>query len=268
MRKLCVRYKWLMLFLLISVVIVISYYASYNLPELFPGAGRLFDFAYQISIGYIINFIFFLLNVFHPQIEAENKSVKACQLPLVTLLEEIRSIENIFTSFINLKYGSIAYPVGITYYQYPDSESKSYIDITAYLKNEYAVMQHKFSVVVSNRYFGSLDTKIIELVNDLQYSGFMHYLKHFTNYDGDLDCIFFGTNSYITTLEDSYKQFIKTAKELQELANARVSPTKRFLILEGAARNEYIDFIKEKRASIPLDRNKYSEYHIEGKRIY
>ena len=75
MRKLCVRYKWLMLFLLISVVIVISYYASYNLPELFPGAGRLFDFAYQISIGYIINFIFFLLNVFHPQIEAENKSV-------------------------------------------------------------------------------------------------------------------------------------------------------------------------------------------------
>lgn len=268
MKKLYSRYKWLTIFLVISFVIVISYYASYNLPELFPGAGRLFDFANQISIGYIINFIFFIMNIHLPQINAEKKAAKACELPIVSLLEEIRNLENIFSSFIKLHYGRITYPSGTVYYQYPNSNGRSFIDITTYLKNEYAVIQRKFSSVVSNRYFSMLDTEIIELINDLQYSDFLDYLKRFPYCDGDLNDIGFGKNCYVDTLEMSYIKFISLSQKIQQRINANLSQQKQFVILEGSALTEYIKFIEEKRAVIPPEKHKYSEYHIENNRIY
>lgn len=267
MKTLYSRYKWLTIFLVGSIVIVISYYASYNLPELFSGAGRLFDFANQIAIGYIINFLFFIMNIYIPQLNAESKAAKACHLPIVSLLEEIRSIENIFSSFIKLHYGRIKYPSGIVYYQYPNSPGRSYIDITAYLKTEYSIIQRRFSSIVSNRYFGSLDTKIIELINDLQYSDFVDYLGQFQHCNGDMNDIIFGQNIYVDSLEISYIKFIGISVELQKITDAKISSPEQYSILEGAARDEYIKFIEEKRASIPRERYMGSKYYIENNRI-
>lgn len=268
MKKLYSRYKWLTIFLAISIVLVVLHYLTYNLPELFSGAGRLFDIAFQLSIGYIINFAFFIVNIYLPQLDSETKAAKACQLPIVSLLEEIRSIENIFSSFIKLNSGRIIYPTGILYYQYPNSSARSFIDITEYLKKEYSIIQRRFSTLISNRYFGSLDTKIIELINDLQYSNFLSYMNHFSYCDGDLNRILFGQNIYVDSLEESYIKFIDTAQELQRLTNAKLSPLKQFSILEGPAREEYINFIEEKRATFSPDMCKYGECHIENNRIY
>lgn len=268
MRKLYSRYKWLTIFLGVSIVIVISYYASYNLPELFSGAGRLFDFANQISIGYIINFLFFLLNIYLPQLDAEKKAFQVCNLPIVSLLEEVRRIENVFSSFITLKHTQIRYPTGIVYYQYPDSGGRSFIDITSFLKNEFASIQRRFSAVVSNRHFGSLDAKIIELINDMQYSDFLRYMSILPYHDGDLSYASIPQNAYSDAWEDAYNKFISLALELQKFIDANISEPRVFTVLEGDARDSYIAYIMAKRAECNVDARTVGEYHIENNRIY
>ena len=85
---------------------------------------------------------------------------------------------------------------------------------------------------------------------------------------GDLNDTLFGQNVYVDSLESSYIKFIGIFKELQKLIGARISPQKKYSILEGTALEEYIIYIEEKRATIPPEKYKYSECHIEGNRIY
>ena len=244
MRKLCSKYKWLTFFVGASIIVIALYFIHYNVPELFPKAGLLFDIAFQLSIGYIINFFFFIVNVYLPKLDDERKATTGCHLAISMLCGEIRDMENIFSSFIILKYNNMRYPVGTVYYQCPDSKAISTINITEYLKKEYSALQYKISAVAANRYFGALDSEVISLINDLQYSDFMRYLRHFMDFDGDLDGILFGKMSYEEILEDAYKHFIKLAEELQTRTNARVSPLKRFNVLEDKARAEYIKSIE------------------------
>lgn len=247
--KFCSRYKELTFCLDASIVVIALYFIHYDVPELFPKAGLLFDIAFQLSIGYIINFFFFVVNIYLPKLDDERKATTGCHLAISLLCGEIRDMENIFSSFINIKYNHMRYPEGQVYYQRPDSDFMGAMNITTYLKREYSVMQQKFSAVASNRYFGLLDSEVSGLINDLQYSDFMRYLRRFSDIDCELGLVFFGKMSYTDGLEDAYRQFIKLAEELQKLTNARVSPPKRFTIVEEAVFLEYAKTFEEKLAS-------------------
>lgn len=268
MKKFYKRYRWLTICGILSIIVIILYFATYTWPELFPGAGRLFEILFQISIGYIINFIFFVVNIYLPQLTLENKAAQVCELPIVSLLEEIRDIENVFSSFIKLNYGRITYPTGIVYYKYPDTEGRAFIDITYYLRHKHSDMQRCFSSVVSNRYFNSLDTKVIELINDLQYSDFVMYLRHFTYCDGNMNNSVFGHNKYTKTLEESYQEFLRIARKLQVETDANLSSLKQFSILEGDEREKYIRFIEEERAKHAADGQKCEKYYVGNSQIY
>lgn len=267
MKKLYVKHKGLTLVCLASVLIVILYFITYDIPELFIGAGRMFDILSQIAIGYIINYIFFIVNVFLPQLRSEEKAFQVCELPIVSLLEEIQKIENNFSSFIDLKYGTLRYQTGTIYYQYPNSDGRSFICITDFLKAEGSILQRKFDNLSSNRHFNSLDGKIIELINNLQYSDFVGYLSKFPYHAGDLSNVMFAKNAYTTILSDAYNNFIETAHELRDACHAQISPPKEFIVLEGATLEDYVSFIMEKRASCQKPVG-VSEYHVENSRIY
>ena len=100
MKKFYSRYKKLTQFFVGSIVVVLLYVLTYNCPELFSGAGLLFDIAFQLAIGYIINFFFFVVNVYLPKLDDERKATTGCHLAISLLCGEIRDMENIFSSFI------------------------------------------------------------------------------------------------------------------------------------------------------------------------
>lgn len=55
-------------FLAISGAVIISYLLSVNQPELWVGAEDIFNFWYQVSIGYLVGFIFYIMQVYLPLI--------------------------------------------------------------------------------------------------------------------------------------------------------------------------------------------------------
>lgn len=62
-------HKWMVGFLIVSIAVVISYILTDDSQELFDGADLWYNLASQIGVGYIINFIFYLMQVYYPNKE-------------------------------------------------------------------------------------------------------------------------------------------------------------------------------------------------------
>lgn len=59
---------------IISVFIILAYFLSMDLTEWWKGAGRLFDLFYQLSIGYCLSFLFYILQVYIPETIKQKKA--------------------------------------------------------------------------------------------------------------------------------------------------------------------------------------------------
>lgn len=69
--------KLITLFFAISVAVIIAYILSMDLPEWFNGAGDWFNVLFQLAVGYIINFMFYVTQVYVPN-KKRNDVVQAC----------------------------------------------------------------------------------------------------------------------------------------------------------------------------------------------
>ena len=58
--------KWITNFFFISLFIIISYIWTMEWPELFDGAEEIYNLFFQLAIGYIINFMFYITQVYIP----------------------------------------------------------------------------------------------------------------------------------------------------------------------------------------------------------
>ena len=58
--------KWITGFFIFSVLIIVSYILTMDWPELFDGAEEWYNLFFQLSVGYIINFMFYITQVYIP----------------------------------------------------------------------------------------------------------------------------------------------------------------------------------------------------------
>ena len=118
------QHKWLSAFFVISFFIVTSYIVTNDLPEMFPGADMWYNLASQIGIGYIINFIFYIMQVWMPEKKkyefakniVRNKSSYVLKemersLDMIIDIHRIKEIKNsedilIYVEELNLQAGS------------------------------------------------------------------------------------------------------------------------------------------------------------------
>lgn len=76
-KKFITKNKLISIFFLISLFIIITYILTMDLPELFNGAEIWYNLLFQLSIGYIINFMFYVTQVYIPNHQRE-VTVKDC----------------------------------------------------------------------------------------------------------------------------------------------------------------------------------------------
>ncbi len=69
--------KWITIFFMISLSIILSYILTMDQPEWFDGAEEWYDLFFQLSIGYIINFIFYITQVYVPN-NRRDTAIKKC----------------------------------------------------------------------------------------------------------------------------------------------------------------------------------------------
>ena len=77
--------KLITAFFVISVAVIVAYFLSIDLPEWFNGAGDWFNLLFQLAVGYIINFMFYVTQVYVPN-NKRNAIVEACIAKRISLL--------------------------------------------------------------------------------------------------------------------------------------------------------------------------------------
>lgn len=77
---------------LVAVVIIVSYILTMDLPELFDGAEEWYNLCFQLSIGYIINFVFYITQVYIPNIKKEAKINKCISARINHILGHMKSM--------------------------------------------------------------------------------------------------------------------------------------------------------------------------------
>lgn len=181
----------------------------------------------------------------------EDRSRKGCKREIRHLLREIRSIESLFASFIRLDNEKIFYAPEVNgrilFYKDPSSNYRSFIDIDGFLRNEYSVLNNLFDQIVANRFFATLDHRIIELVNELQYSDFQYYLNLLSDYQADYNGKMIGVRSDADSFEAAFKKFLSLAKELEFESGSQIDNRVIYVLLEGNELDEYKAFIKQER---------------------
>lgn len=78
-------------FLLLSLFIIFAYLISSDWPELFHGAEQWFNLLFQFAVGYVINFMFFVTQVYIPTRKRELIVTQRISQRLSTILEILQS---------------------------------------------------------------------------------------------------------------------------------------------------------------------------------
>jgi len=78
-RRFIKRNTLIFVFFIFSVMVIVSYIVTISLPELFVGAEHWYNLLFQLSIGYIINFVFYITQVYIPN-NKRNIIVRQCIL--------------------------------------------------------------------------------------------------------------------------------------------------------------------------------------------
>ncbi len=79
------------IFFIISIIIIVSYIFTISLPQLFVGAEQWYNLLFQLSIGYIINFMFYITQVYIPN-NRRDLTVRQCiSVRLNRIIQYMRS---------------------------------------------------------------------------------------------------------------------------------------------------------------------------------
>ena len=82
--------KLIFSFFIISIVVISSYFLTMDWPEIFKGAELWFDFLFQLSVGYIINFMFYVTQVYVPNNRKETVARKNVSVRLEQIVRYMR----------------------------------------------------------------------------------------------------------------------------------------------------------------------------------
>jgi hypothetical protein len=90
-KRFSVKNTAIVVILMISIIIIISYVLTMDVPELFPGAEKWFNLLFQLSVGYLINFMFYVTQVYIPKYKRDlevNKCIKTRVESIIRTMKE------------------------------------------------------------------------------------------------------------------------------------------------------------------------------------
>lgn len=82
--------KWIWRTFLFAVFIIVSYILSIDSPEWFYGAEVWFNLLFQFSIGYIINFMFYITQVYIPNTKRNDSANKCIKIRIEHIVGDMR----------------------------------------------------------------------------------------------------------------------------------------------------------------------------------
>ena len=84
----------------IATIIILSYYITYDMPELIPGIEKWYNLLTNLCIGVVVNFLFYIFQVYIPELKEEEKSLLQIKDRLKRLGNNLQELILILDSYL------------------------------------------------------------------------------------------------------------------------------------------------------------------------
>lgn len=176
--------KILYIISILSFFIIISYYISYDWPELIQGIDRWYKLLTDLCIGIIINLIFYIFQLYIPQIKSQKKSFLLIKNDLDSMLFDIVDIILVTYNCIHIsETNSVTLKKTTVYFRRLSKESKdstgwcNRIELSKKEINGYKnSINSKLDKITNNSMYDKNSAYLIELISALQSNKFLKEL--------------------------------------------------------------------------------------------
>ncbi len=169
---------------LISIIIVLAYNISYNMPELISGIGLWYTLLYDLSIGVLINFMFFIFQVIIPSYKKQQTAFSIAKSKLERLYFLLSDITLSTDKYIKINSDdSIEVPNVIHYFLRHDAGSNCgwliRMDFsTSGIERYTHEVTETLNEITSNFTYSSNNYELIEKLSKLQSNNYLNYLTY------------------------------------------------------------------------------------------
>ena len=192
--------------MIVAVSITLSYYISYDIPELISGIEKWYKLFSDLSIGVIINFIFYVFQVYIPRREEEKATLRIIDPDLTKICQGIQEILLVAQTYLpGFEKGKIHIAESSVYYMKMTTADAGegwtrhfdlYKDFSQLKKGVVETTDR----LLSSALLQGCDKEVVELLGKLQRNGFLQALEAAENNKFDPDC-------YYTDFENCYSDF-------------------------------------------------------------
>ena len=168
---------------LLATIITVSYTLTSHMPEVIPGIGKWYKLLSDLSVGVIINFVFYVFQVYIPHLQAEEASFPAIKPELKIMFKEIQEVilvvEHYFPEY---KQGRFDITENTVYYILQEDMKNRcgwarkfnlYSDFTPSIKTINASLDKLLSSV----FLPNCDKELIQLLGQLKLNRFLKALS-------------------------------------------------------------------------------------------
>ena len=182
-RRFIKRNTVLFVVFLLAVTITLSYYLTYNLPEMIPGIEKWYKLSSDLSIGIIINFIFYVFQVYIPRREEETASLATINPDLNKICDGMQDVILIIQGFVpGYRTGNFNVAKHSIYYMQAESTPVEkgwtrhfdlFTDFVPLKKKISNSTERLFSLPLIQ----TCEKELIETLGNLQQNDFLHLLE-------------------------------------------------------------------------------------------
>lgn len=245
------RNRVLFILLIVAVSITLSYYISYDIPELISGIEKWYKLFSDLNIGVIINFIFYVFQVYIPRREEEKATLRIIDPDLTKICQKIQEILLVAQTYLpGFEKGKIHVAESSVYYMKmatadADEGWTRHFDLYEDFSQLKKGVVETTDRLLSSALLQGCDKEVVELLGKLQRNGFLRALEVAENDKFDPDCGY-------TDLEKCYSDFCVIFEGLKShVSEHKVQYIRPLTLEEIAAFEAQMSTVKQAKEGIP-----------------
>ena len=246
----------LFILFVIAVSITLSYYISYDMPEIIPGVEKWYKLSSDLSIGVIINFIFYVFQVYIPRCQEERSTFVIIESDLIKICDHIQELLLVMQTYLpGFESGVVQVTENSVYYlKMTETGSTGGWARHFDLYKDFCPLKRTI-VETTDRLLSSplilgCDKVIIELLGQLQRNGFLRALEIAENDSYDPQC-------HYEDLKKCYPDFCVIFEQLKKSVKGHETQSIRPLT------KTEITFFQSRISSVPREKEGIPHVYIK-----
>lgn len=224
---------------IIAIIIIFSYYLFIDFPELIAGIDKWYKLLCDLSLGVLINFVFFLFLIYLPGIQEEKKAFLMIKPRLEIVLRDMQELILVMRHYFpEIESAKLQVLEQRIYYKLVPITSVDGLgwarefDFYTSITNIKRSINCQIKRIASNIYFSQGNKELIESISNFQVNDFLKHIEIAQN------CKYNSTFTF-SDIPKSFSDFCYIFERLKELGVE--CQEKRLVILNDVEKQKFLD---------------------------